>query len=399
MAQILARYRIESGLPLEKAAAEICKEEGVGTWTKLKTLKPEIEQKYGAEIVELDKKSRVAVIAYSLEEYSHDIGGVPHLLSFIAGNLFGLKTLKNVRLIDVDLPRGLVKLFRGPKFGIRGIRRTVGVTERPLIGTIIKPKIGLSPNEQAGVFYQAAIGGVDFGKDDENLVNQKFCPLGERTRQIAEAIDRVKEETGRNVYYAINITTRADRILEAADIALENGAKCLMVDVVCGGYAAVQALAENPKIKVPIHIHRAGHAAFTRNPKHGISMLVLAKLVRLVGGDQLHTGTVVGKLAGRREEIIPINNFLRSKWFGLKTTFPVASGGLHPGLVPKLVKLLGKDLVINAGGGIHGHPQGTEAGAKAMKQAVDAVMQDISLREYARDHPELGAALDLWGGK
>jgi ribulose-bisphosphate carboxylase large chain len=399
MARILAKYRIESKLPLEEAAAEICKEEGVGTWTKLKTLKPEIERKYGADIAELDKKSRTAVIAYPLEEYSHDIGGIPQLLSFTAGNLFGLKALKNVRLIDVDLPRGLAKLFRGPKFGIEGVRKMTGVKERPLIGTIIKPKIGLSPKEQAEVFYQAAIGGVDFGKDDENLTNQKFCPLEERTRRIAEVIDRVEEETGRRVYYAINITTRADRILEAADIALKNGAKCLMVDVVCGGYAAVQALAENSRVKVPIHIHRAGHAAFTRDPRHGISMLVLAKLVRLAGGDQLHTGTIVGKLAGKREEVISVNNFLRSKWFGLRTTFPVASGGLHPGLVPKLIKLLGNDIIINAGGGIHGHPQGTEAGARAMRQAVDATMQGISPWRYARNHPELKAALDMWGDK
>ena len=165
MAEILAKYRIESKLPLEKAAAAICVEEGVGTWTKLKTLKPEIERKYGADIVELDRKARTATIAYSSEEYSHEIGGIPQLLSFVAGNLFGLSELHNVRLLDIDLPKDIVKLFRGPKFGIEGVRKLTGVKNRPLIGTIIKPKIGLPPREQAEVFYRAAIGGVDFGKD------------------------------------------------------------------------------------------------------------------------------------------------------------------------------------------------------------------------------------------
>jgi len=397
MAEILAKYRIESRLPLEKAAAAICVEEGVGTWTKLKTLKPEIERKYGADIVELDRKARTATIAYSSGEYSHDIGGIPQLLSFVAGNLFGLSELRNVRLLDIELPRNIVKLFRGPRFGIEGVRKLTGVKNRPLIGTIIKPKIGLPPREQAEVFYRAAIGGVDFGKDDENLVDQRFCPLVERTQRIAEVIDRVKSETGRRVYYAINVTTRADKISDAAEPALKNGATCLMVDVTCAGYSAVQALAEDPSVKVPIHVHRAGHAAFTRNPRHGIAMLVVAKLVRLAGGDQLHTGTIVGKMEGDPKEVVPVNKFLRSKWFGLKTVTPVASGGLHPGLVQKLVKLLGRDLIINAGGGIHGFPGGTEAGARAMRQAVDATMKGIDLREYAETHRELQTALDMWG--
>jgi ribulose-bisphosphate carboxylase large chain len=350
----------------------------------------------GAKIVELDEEFKLATIAYPLDEYSHEPGGIPQLLSFIAGNLFGLSLLKQVRLVDLELPPTIVKLYQGPKFGIEGVRNLTGIKKRPLLGTIIKPKLGLSPKEQANVFYKAAKGGVDFGKDDENLVNQSFCPMTERVRQIAEAIDRIKQETGRKVYYAINATTRADKIIEVAEEALNEGANCLMVDMVCAGYAAIRALADDGGINVPLHIHRAGHAAFTENPRHGITMLVLAKLARLAGGDQLHTGTIVGKMKGKAEEVLQTNEFLRSEWFGIKSVFPVASGGVHPLLIPKLVKLLGKDIIIQAGGGVHGHPKGTEAGAKAMKQALDATMQKISLVEYAKNHLELKEALEKW---
>ncbi|HIH96636.1 MAG TPA: ribulose 1,5-bisphosphate carboxylase [Thermoplasmata archaeon] len=396
MEEILAKYRIESSLSLADAAEEICKEESVGTWTKLKMLEPEIQKRLSADVIELDEESKTVTIAYSIDEYSHEPGGIPHLLSFVAGNLFGLSLLKHVRLVDIELPSTIVKLYQGPKFGIEGVRNLIGVKKRPLIGTIIKPKIGLSPKEQAEVFYKAARGGIDFGKDDENLVNQAFCPLLERTRQIAEAIDKVKEETGRKVYYAINVTTRADRIVEVAEDALSNDATCLMVDMLCAGYAAIRALAEDGKINVPLHIHRAGHAAFTEDPHHGITMLVLAKLARLAGGDQLHTGTVVGKMKGTKEEVIQTNDFLKNEWFGLKNVFPVASGGVHPLLIPRIVELLGRDIVIQAGGGVHGHPGGTEAGAKALKQALDAVLQTIPLEEYAKDHKELREAVEKW---
>jgi ribulose-bisphosphate carboxylase large chain len=156
-------------------------------------------------------------------------------------------------------------------------------------------------------------------------------------------------------------------------------------------------LAEDPSIKVPIHVHRAGHGAFTRDPKHGISMKVVAEFTRLAGGDQLHTGTAAGKMDHKIPEILESNNFLRGEFFGLKTTFPVASGGVHPMLVPANMEALGRDLVIQAGGGIHGHPEGTRAGATAMRQAIDACMKGVTLEEYGKTHRELDLALKHWG--
>jgi ribulose-bisphosphate carboxylase large chain len=137
----------------------------------------------------------------------------------------------------------------------------------------------------------------------------------------------------------------------------------------------------------------------TRNPRHGISMLVLAKIARLIGVTGLHTGTVVGKMEGLKEDVLEINRFLRDRWHGLKGVMPVASGGLHPGLIPGLMKILGRDLIINCGGGLWGHPQGAEAGARAIRQAIDASVKGIPIRDYARAHRELDAAIKRWGTK
>jgi len=162
---------------------------------------------------------------------------------------------------------------------------------------------------------------------------------------------------------------------------------------------------ENEKFGLVIHAHRAGHAAFTRNPKHGISMLVIAKLARLIGVDQLHIGTVVGKMEGPKKEVVALDQemekeiikgkrlVLSEKWYHIKPVFAVCSGGLHPGHVPSLVRMLGKDIIIQMGGGIHAHPQGTIAGATAARRAIEATMKGIPLREYAAKYKELQEAL------
>ena len=399
---IIATYYVESTYPTIKAGEQIAIEESIGTWTEVTTETEWIRKKLAAKVFQYENKNEgIVKIAFPLELFDPETGGIPNLLSTVAGNLFGLSQLKNCKLLDLEMPKEYVKAYPGPKIGLEGVRKIVGTLEdrRPHLGTIIKPKVGLNPQQTANVAYEAAMGGVDLIKDDETLTSQKFCPIEERLTKVMEKLDQVKEETGKTALYALNITATYNKMLELADMAMENGANCLMIDVLTTGFSAVQVLAEDPSIKVPLHIHRAMHAALTRNPKHGISMMVIAKLVRLAGGDQLHTGTAAGKMGvkGEAKYIRKINDFLRSDWHGLKTVFPVASGGIHPGIVPINVELLGKDIVINAGGGIHGHPWGTRAGAKAMRQAIEAVVKGIPLDEYAKDHPELDAALKKWG--
>ncbi len=396
---IIATYRVmpKEGMSVLDAGVQIAAEESVGTWTTVKATERVLG--LAAKVVRVKEAEGLVWVAFPLDLFDVE-SGIPNLLSIVAGNLFGLSALRRVRLLDLHIPRAYAGAFRGPKFGIDGVRSMLGTdaNPRPHLGTIVKPKVGLSPEETAEVAYRAARGGVDMVKDDETLTNQRFCPLEERVVRVMEALDRAREETGRRVLYAVNVTAHYPVMFRLAETALDHGANCLMVDVLTAGFTALQALAEDPSIKVPVHVHRAMHAAMTRVREHGIHMMVLAKLVRLAGGDQLHTGTAAGKMERDVRDVRAINDFLRGEWHGLARVMPVASGGIHPALVPRNLELLGvPDVQINAGGGIHGHPWGTEAGARAMAQAIEAFMRGVSLEEYARDHPELAEALRYWG--
>ncbi|MCS4541984.1 MAG: RuBisCO large subunit C-terminal-like domain-containing protein, partial [Euryarchaeota archaeon] len=193
----------------------------------------------------------------------------------------------------------------------------------------------------------------------------------------------------------INITAETNEMLRRAQFVEDHGGEYAMVDVLVCGFSALQTLRDQ-NFSLILHAHRAGHAAFTKNPKHGISMRVIAKLVRIIGFDQLHVGTVVGKMYETKEEVQENCDTLKRKMGRMKPVLPVASGGLHPGLIPSLIKIFGNDFIIQMGGGIHGHPLGTRSGAKAARQAVDAVMGNISLKEYAKEHLELKLALNQW---
>jgi ribulose-bisphosphate carboxylase large chain len=207
--------------------------------------------------------------------------------------------------------------------------------------------------------------------------------------------DRAEEETGEKKVYMINITSETNEMLKRAQFVKDHGGRYLMIDILTCGFSALQTVREQD-FGLVIHAHRAGHAAFTKNPKHGISMKVIAKVSRIIGVDQLHVGTVVGKMSETQEEVSENCEALKTDLGGIEKVLPVASGGLYPGLIPALINFFGIDFVIQAGGGIHGHPKGTICGAKAMRQAVKATLQGISLKEYAETHKELLDALKTW---
>jgi ribulose-bisphosphate carboxylase large chain len=192
-----------------------------------------------------------------------------------------------------------------------------------------------------------------------------------------------------------NITAETELMVKRAEFVLAHGGEYVMVDILTCGFSALQTLRDQ-NFKLVIHAHRAGHAAFTRNPKHGIAMCPIAKVSRIIGVDQLHVGTVVGKMSETKQEVLENIDACKMPMTGLKPVLPVASGGLHPRLVPALMETFGNDFVIQAGGGIHGHKNGTYAGAKAMRQAVQATMEGKTLEEYAETHKELKTALELW---
>jgi ribulose-bisphosphate carboxylase large chain len=388
---LLCDFYVEpEGISLMEAAGGVAAESSVGTWTELTTIKPYVE-KLAARVFSI--KGNNIQIAYPIELF--EPGNMPNILSSVAGNVFGLRALRNLRLNDVILPRELVQSFKGPKYGIDGIRELLGVKDRPLVGTIIKPKLGLKTKDHAKVAYDAWVGGCDVVKDDENLSSQRFNPFDDRVVETLEMRDRAEEETGEKKVYMVNITSETEEMLKRAQFVKDHGGRYLMIDILTCGFSALQTLREH-NFGLVIHAHRAGHAAFTKNPLHGVSMKVIAKVARIIGVDQLHVGTVVGKMSETREEVKENCEALKTELYGIKEVLPVASGGLYPGLVPALMGFFGKDFVIQAGGGIHGHTDGTVSGAKAMRQAVDATLQGVSLKEYALTHKELQEALNIW---
>ena len=390
---VVCRYRVTTDLSMEKAAEAIAAEQSTGTWTGISTLDRSIFDGLGARITSID--GDVITCEFPAEDFSIETGAVPQILSVIAGNLFGLGALKAVRLEDVTFPKSILEQFKGPKFGAEGIRKALKRPEEPLVGTIVKPKIGLSPEKTAEYVYEAGSGGLTNSKDDETLVDQSFCPIEDRTIRVAEALDRLEEE-GRMMMHAVNVSTRSDKIVELAEKVQGWGAREIMIDVITCGYGCLQALAEDPSIKVPIHVHRTMHGAFTKDPRHGINILVLSKLVRMVGGDALHIGTLgVGKMAAGAHDDSNLKACLGDD-VPYKTVMPVCSGGVHPSLVADIIARSGMDVQIQAGGGVAGHPGGVRAGAMAMSQAVHAAYEGIPAAEYAESHPELRIALERW---
>ncbi len=390
------------GINMKKAANTVALESSIGTWTEVPG--KDYVKKLRARVFSLSQDGWIKV-AYPKELFEKD--NVPNILSSIAGNILGMKIVKTIRLEDISFPTSILRSFSGPKYGIQGIRKMMKIKTRPLVGTIIKPKLGLKTKDHAQSAYESWIGGCDIVKDDENLASQKFNVFEERIARSLEKARQAEEETNEKKAYLVNVTAETKEMLKRAQLVEDLGGKYIMIDIITAGWAALQTLRES-NFKMAIHAHRAMHAAFDRNPEHGISMMVLADFARLIGVDQIHIGTGIGKLAGDIEDIEDISEEismkevkatkkrLEQKWGNIKSTFPVSSGGLHPGHVPFLIKHLGKDLVIQAGGGIHGHPKGTIAGAKAMRQSVDAVMKKQSLKNYAKNHSELAQALKKW---
>jgi len=386
---VIAKYHVETDLAIDKAAEAIAAEQSTGTWTEVEREK--LAKDLSAQVI----KAEGNYVEIGFPEELFEPGNIPQYLSVVAGNLFGLGSIEKVRFLDVIFPESLVRAHQGPRFGIEEARAILGAEDRPLAGTIIKPKVGLSPKDTAEVAGQAVRGGLDLVKDDETLTDQAFCPLFERLEAVMAEFDKVETETGKKAFYAVNVTTGADEILERAEMAIDRGANMVMVDVLTAGFSALEVLSQN--VKVPIHVHRTMHGALTRYQGHGISMVPISKLVRLAGGTNLHTGSYLGKMAGDTEEIDQCRDALRDEWYGLRSVFPVASGGLHPGNVRANLEGYGVDCIVQAGGGVHGHPRGTMAGAKAMVQAVNAWIVGVSAEEYAKDHEELQAALNYWG--
>ncbi len=404
---LICLFRIEPSekISFEKAAANVAKESSVGTWTHIETVN-ERAKRIKARVYELNEP--YAKIAYPKELF--ELGNVPQILSSIAGNIFGMKLLNNLRFEDVMFPEELLEKYKGPQVGLEGIRDIFSVHDRPLLGTIVKPKLGLDSKGHAEVAYRAWKGGLDIVKDDENLSSMTFNTFEKRVDETMRLKEKAEKETGEKKEYMGNITAPVSEMKKRADCLIGKGSNYVMIDIVTTGWSALQEMRDYLEGKdVVIHCHRAGHAAFTRNRKHGMSMLTVAKFTRLIGGDQLHIGTAgVGKMEGGEDKVLRIEeavesekekedeNKLAQNWGDIKKTVAVASGGLNPGDIPELTGKMGRDIVAQFGGGCHGHPDGTEKGAKAIRQACRAAMEGKDLKSSAEENEELRRALEKW---
>jgi ribulose-bisphosphate carboxylase large chain len=316
-------------------------------------------------------------------------------MTLISGYAPAWLPLAKARLVDFQLPPEALQHFPGPRFGAQGIRTLLGAQPGELIvGTIVKPVAGLTPQEVAADVAESVLGGVRFIKDDQKMLNPAYCPLAERVARVMEAIHAAEAQTGRRALYAPNITTRLDRLVENAHVALRHGARALMINFVVSGFAALELLRRDPALDVPIYAHCGGKEFLTRAPGQGISPVVLAKWVRLAGGDILRLSAVGGDLLHSEPEAVrQLYQVMTQPWDGVNPLLPAASGALSPANLASTLDVCGQDLMVLAGRGIASHPLGVRAGTLAFQQAAEAHALGVPARDYAATHPELQLVL------
>ena len=396
---LVCEFRIDPApdMSREAAASRVASESSNGTWAALDVGEGFTDMGATAFAIEDAGDGDAAEVGVAYPPGLFEPGNMAQVLSCIAGNIMGMKAVDRIRLLDCDWPAALVEDYPGPQFGTDVRQAIFDAGDRPITATVPKPKVGLHTEAHAEVGYQAWTGGLDLLKDDENLTDQSFNRFEDRLRESLARRDQAEAETGDPKSYLINVTADANTMLDRVDEVAKQGCEYVMVDVVVAGWSAVQAVRERcARHGLAIHAHRAMHAAFDRLPEHGVSMRVLAQVARLCGVDHIHTGTAdLGKLAN--EDTVGINDWLSADLHGLRDVLPTASGGLHPGLVPELVDRLGTNLCVQAGGGVHGHPGGTHAGARALRAAVEAASEGTPIEQAAAETPALQVAIDKWG--
>jgi len=405
---VIATYLVEhdSSVEILRTAAALAVEQTTGTWTPVPGETPDLRKKHVGRVVavheipayefevprNVETRQFIVEIAYPWINFGPQI---PMLLSTAFGNI---SMTGKIKLLDLYLPEKFVNRFQGPKFGIQGIRKILNVPDRPLVLNMIKPCTGYTPEQGAEMFYQAALGGMDIIKDDELLADPPFCPMMDRVKLYMEKEREVFARTCERTIYTVNVTDRPDRMKENAQRAVDAGVNGLMVNYLTVGISALQSLAEDPGINVPILAHLDFAGVFYESSYSGLSShLVLGKLARLAGADMVVYPSYYGKFPFLKERYIRIAHHLTESFYHIKPTFPIPGGGVHAGMVPLLLEELGNDSIIAAGGAVHGHPDGAVAGAKALRQAIEAAMSGLRLEQAAGEHRELKSALDLWG--
>ena len=414
--EFTARYFVESSVPSEQAAEVIAGEQSSGTFMALPGETEELKARSRARVVRVEalppvgeptlpsafveRRAHAGVFHRAHVEIAFPVDNVgtnlPSLLATMAGNLFELGEVTGLRLLDFDLPPDYAASFKGPAFGVDGTRQLANVFGRPLIGTIIKPSIGLSAQQTAELVDSLCAAGVDFIKDDELNADPTYAPFDERLQAVMPVLHRHADRLRRMPMYAINISGSIDEMLRRHDAVVRAGGTCVMASVNWVGFAGVAHLRQHAQL--PIHGHRNGWGAFTRNAALGFAFEAYQKLWRLAGVDHLHVNGIRSKFWEPDDSVIRSARACLAPFAGIAPLMPVFSSGQWAGQAPDLyAQLQSTDLMHLAGGGIIGHPDGIAAGVASMRESWEAAVAGIGLETYAQTHPALRAALHHFG--
>jgi len=414
--RIRARYWIETAFPLEQAAETMAGEQSTGTFTRVPGETDELREQHAARVESLRELDATTVPSlpgagvpktgpplYRRAEVElswplSNMGpSLPNVLATVAGNLWELKPFSGMRLLDLHLPPAFLDRYCGPQFGVAGTRRLCGVYSRPVIGTIIKPSVGLTPQATAETVARLVEGGIDFIKDDELQADGPHCPFDQRLAAVMPVLRDHAQRTGKMVMYAANITGEIDEMLRRHDQVAAAGGTCVMVSIHSIGLPALAALRRHSALA--IHGHRNGWGLLGRSPAIGMSFAAWQKLWRLAGIDHVHCNGLANKFCEPDDSVIASARECLRPMFDVPgrgcEIMPVFSSGQTARQAPATFAALGAtDLIFAAGGGIMAHPHGIAAGVRSLQQAWQAAAEGIPLDTYAETHAELRAALD-----
>jgi ribulose-bisphosphate carboxylase large chain len=417
MSRIIAEYFLETPHPVELAAESIAGEQSSGTFLPVPGETEELKARSRARVEKIvhletvDKsslpgsrppKGHTGPIKYhrahlTLSFPFENVGAnLATLLSTVAGNLYELGELSGLKLLDITVPEEFAKRYPGPQFGIDGTRKLAGVHGRPLIGTIVKPSVGLTSEQTADLVRALGEAGIDFIKDDELMADPPHSPLKERVAAVMREINRLADQTGKKVMYAFNISDEIDAMRRHHDTVLSAGGTCVMASINSVGLSGVADLRRHSQL--PIHGHRNGWGMFTRCPQLGIEFTAYQKFWRMAGVDHLHVNGLQNKFWEPDDSVIRSIKALLTPMLGGYRVMPVVSSGQWGGQAPETYRLTQTvDLMYLCGGGIMAHPGGPAAGLRAQQQAWEAAIKGIPLHEYARSHPELQQTIEKFG--